>query len=106
MPLPSGTYGYYKCSFCFCCMSGCPGHRWNGVRFLGPAVIFQPRRCLTTATRRQTSGSATWKIRSGVYRCHTVLNFTRTCPKKLNLREAIAESESLFGIGLSTSESS
>ena len=46
MTLRSGTYGYYGCIFCFCWTSACSGHWWNGVRFLGPAVILQARRWL------------------------------------------------------------
>jgi succinate dehydrogenase / fumarate reductase, iron-sulfur subunit len=30
------------------------------------------------------------------HRCHTILNRTRTCPKNLNLAEAIAEIKKLM----------
>ena len=38
--------GHYKCILCFCCMSGCPSHWWNGDRFLGPAALLQAWRRL------------------------------------------------------------
>ena len=36
------------------------------------------------ATRRPATPSTTWRI-FGLYRCHTIMNCPRTCPKGLNL---------------------
>jgi len=47
--------GYYKCILCFCCTSGCPSHRWNGGRFLGPAVLLQAWRWLAD-NRNEAAG--------------------------------------------------
>jgi len=84
--------GYYECILCFSCTSGCPSHWWNGDRFLGPAVLLQAWRWL--ADSRDEAKEArldTLEDPFRLYRCHTILNCTRTCPKGLNPGKAIAE---------------
>ena len=84
--------GYYECILCFCCTSGCPSHWWNGDRFLGPAVLLQAWRWLTDS-RDEATGERLDNLEDPfrLYRCHTILNCTRTCPKGLNPGKAIAE---------------
>ena len=84
--------GYYECILCFCCTSGCPSHWWNGDRFLGPAVLLQAWRWLTDS-RDEAKGERLDDLEDPfrLYRCHTILNCTRTCPKGLNPGKAIAE---------------
>lgn len=84
--------GYYECILCFCCTSGCPSHWWNGNRFLGPAVLLQAWRWLTDS-RDEATGRRLDALEDPfrLYRCHTILNCTRTCPKGLNPGKAIAE---------------
>ncbi len=84
--------GYYECILCFCCTSGCPSHWWNGDRFLGPAVLLQAWRWLTDS-RDEAAGERLDQLEDPfrLYRCHTILNCTRTCPKGLNPGKAIAE---------------
>ena len=84
--------GYYECILCFCCTSGCPSHWWNGDRFLGPAVLLQAWRWLTDS-RDEATEERLDKLEDPfrLYRCHTILNCTRTCPKGLNPGKAIAE---------------
>ena len=84
--------GYYECILCFCCTSGCPSHWWNGNRFLGPAVLLQAWRWLTDS-RDEAKGERLDALEDPfrLYRCHTILNCTRTCPKALNPGKAIAE---------------
>jgi len=84
--------GYYECTLCFCCTSGCPSHWWNGDRFLGPAVLLQAWRWLADS-RDETTGERLDDLEDPfrLYRCHTILNCTRTCPKGLNPGKAIAE---------------
>lgn len=84
--------GYYECILCFCCTSGCPSHWWNGDRFLGPGVLLQAWRWLAdsrddAADERLDALEDPFRL----YRCHTILNCTRTCPKGLNPGKAIAE---------------
>ena len=84
--------GYYECILCFCCTSGCPSHWWNGERFLGPAVLLHAWRWLIE--NRDEGTSERLENLEGpfrLYRCHTILNCTRTCPKGLNPGRAIAE---------------
>lgn len=84
--------GYYECILCFCCTSGCPSHWWNGDRFLGPAALLQAWRWLTDS-RDEATGERLDNLEDPfrLYRCHTILNCTRTCPKGLNPGKAIAE---------------
>lgn len=84
--------GLYECILCFCCTSGCPSHWWNGDRFLGPAVLLQANRWLADS-RDEATGERLDDLQDPfrLYRCHTILNCTRTCPKGLNPGKAIAE---------------
>lgn len=84
--------GYYECILCFCCTSGCPSHWWNGDRFLGPAALLHAWRWLNDS-RDEAKGERLNQLEDPfrLYRCHTILNCTRTCPKGLNPGKAIAE---------------
>ncbi len=84
--------GYYECILCFCCTSGCPSHWWNGDRFLGPAALLQAWRWLADSRdEAKQERLDTLEDPFRLYRCHTILNCTRTCPKGLNPGKAIAE---------------
>merc|ERR1712020_254261 len=76
--------GLYECILCACCSTSCPSYWWNGDRYLGPAVLMQADRLD--------------KLRDpfSVYRCHTIMNCTKTCPKGLNPGRAIAEIKKLL----------
>ncbi|HJS91533.1 MAG TPA: succinate dehydrogenase iron-sulfur subunit [Steroidobacteraceae bacterium] len=89
--------GYYECILCFCCTSACPSHWWNGERFLGPAVLLQAWRWLADS-RDEARGERLDRLEDPfrLYRCHTILNCTRTCPKGLNPGKAIAEIKKLM----------
>jgi succinate dehydrogenase / fumarate reductase iron-sulfur subunit len=84
--------GSWECILCFCCTSGCPSHWWNADRFLGPAVLLQAWRWLVDS-RDEATGPRLDDLEDPfrLYRCHTILNCTRTCPKGLNPGKAIAE---------------
>jgi len=88
----SALDGYYECILCFCCTTGCPSHWWNGDRFLGPAVLLQAWRWLADS-RDEAAGERLDNLEDPfrLYRCHTILNCTRTCPKGLNPGKAIGE---------------
>jgi succinate dehydrogenase / fumarate reductase iron-sulfur subunit len=83
--------GYYECILCFCCTSGCPSYWWNGDRFLGPAALLHAYRWLVDS-RDEATGRRLDNLEDPfrLYRCHTILNCTRTCPKGLNPGKAIA----------------
>ena len=83
--------GPAACILCFCCTAGCPSHWWNGNRFLGPSVLLQAWRWLADS-RDDATGERLDNLEDPfrLYRCHTILNCTRTCPKGLNPGKAIA----------------
>jgi succinate dehydrogenase / fumarate reductase iron-sulfur subunit len=83
--------GNWECILCFCCTSGCPSHWWNADRFLGPAVLLQAWRWLMDS-RDEATGERLDQLEDPfrLYRCHTILNCTRTCPRGLNPGQAIA----------------
>lgn len=84
--------GYYECILCFCCTSACPSHWWNPGRFLGPAALLQAWRWLIDSRDEATEERLdNLEDPFRLYRCHTILNCTRTCPKGLNPGKAIAE---------------
>jgi succinate dehydrogenase / fumarate reductase, iron-sulfur subunit len=84
--------GLWECILCFCCSTSCPSYWWNGERYLGPAVLLQAYRWLADS-RDETTGERLDDLEDPfrLYRCHTIMNCTRTCPKNLNPAKAIAE---------------
>lgn len=83
--------GLWECILCFCCTTSCPSYWWNGDRYLGPAVLLQARRWL--ADSRDTKRKERLSFLNDsfrLYRCHTILNCAKACPKKLNPAEAIS----------------
>ncbi|MGY6275409.1 succinate dehydrogenase iron-sulfur subunit [Methylomonas sp. MgM2] len=84
--------GLYECVLCACCSTSCPSYWWNGDRYLGPAILLQAYRWL--ADSRDTADDARLSELNEsfkLYRCHTIMNCTETCPKGLNPAKAIAE---------------
>ncbi|MCQ8783032.1 succinate dehydrogenase iron-sulfur subunit [Mangrovibrevibacter kandeliae] len=84
--------GLYECILCFCCQTSCPSYWWNGERYLGPAVLLQAYRWLIDS-RDEGTGARLDNLEDPfrLYRCHTIMNCTQTCPKGLNPAKAIAE---------------
>ncbi|MSO91880.1 MAG: succinate dehydrogenase iron-sulfur subunit [Rhodospirillales bacterium] len=90
--------GLWECILCFCCQTSCPSYWWNGDRYLGPAVLLQAQRWLADS-RDEASGERLDEIDDPyrLYRCHTIMNCTSTCPKGLNPGQAIgAIKEAIF----------
>lgn len=84
--------GLYECILCACCSTSCPSYWWNGEKYLGPAILLQAYRWLADS-RDEASGERLDDLNDPfkLYRCHTIMNCTRTCPKGLNPAKAIAE---------------
>ena len=84
--------GPAACILCFCCSTSCPSYWWNGDKFLGPAVLMQAQRFIDD-TRDEATGERLDALEDPfkLYRCHTIMNCTTTCPKGLNPAAAIAE---------------
>lgn len=85
-------HGPAACILCFCCSTSCPSYWWNGDKFLGPAVLMQAHRFIID-TRDEAAGERLDQLEDPfkLYRCHTIMNCTNTCPKGLNPARAIAE---------------
>ncbi len=89
--------GLYECILCACCSTSCPSYWWNQDRYLGPAVLLQAYRWIVDS-RDEATGERLDALEDPfrLYRCHTIMNCTRTCPKGLNPAKAIAETKKLL----------
>jgi len=89
---PSG-----ECILCLSCSTACPS-------IGGTATAISVRRSCcrpiagsrTAGTRRSASGWIQLEDPFRLYRCHTIMNCTKTCPKGLNPAKAIAEIKKLM----------
>ncbi|MCC7321895.1 MAG: succinate dehydrogenase iron-sulfur subunit [Rubellimicrobium sp.] len=83
--------GLYECVMCACCSTACPSYWWNPDRFLGPAALLHAYRWIQDS-RDEATGERLDDLEDPfrLYRCHTIMNCTRTCPKGLNPAKAIA----------------
>jgi len=84
--------GMYECILCACCSTACPSYWWNADKYLGPAVLMQAYRWIqdsrdTKTKERLEDLDDAFKL----YRCHTIMNCTKVCPKHLNPGKAIAQ---------------
>lgn len=89
--------GLWECVLCACCTTACPSYWWNSERYLGPAVLLQAYRFIADS-RDDHAGERLDDLEDPfrLYRCHTILNCTQTCPKGLNPAKAIAETKKLM----------
>ena len=84
--------GKWECVLCFCCSTSCPSYWWNSDEFLGPAVLLQVSRWANDS--RDTERKERLKLINDslkLYRCHSIMNCTTSCPKGLNPAKAIAD---------------
>lgn len=80
-----------KCILCAACTSSCPVF-WSDEDYVGPAAIVQAHRFIFDS---RDDGTAE-RLRilddtEGVWRCRTVFNCTRACPRDIEVTKAIAE---------------
>jgi succinate dehydrogenase / fumarate reductase iron-sulfur subunit len=89
--------GLWECILCFCCTTSCPSYWWSGDRYLGPAVLLQAYRWIADS-RDEHTGDRLDALEDPykLYRCHTIMNCTQTCPKGLNPAKAIGEIKQLL----------
>jgi len=88
--------GLYECILCACCSTSCPSYWWNGDKFLGPAILLHAYRWIIDSrdnAKKERLSDLADKFK--LYRCHTIMNCTKTCPKGLNPAKAIAEIKKL-----------
>jgi len=97
--------GLIECVLCACCSASCPSYWWNGDKYLGPATLMQAYRWIIDSRDEKTNQRlAQLTDPFKLYRCHTILNCTNTCPKNLNPGKAIAELKKLMS-GMSKKQS-
>lgn len=89
--------GLYECILCACCTTSCPSYWWNGDRYLGPAILLQAYRWIIDS-RDENTGERLDQLEDSfrLYRCHTIMNCAKTCPKGLNPASAIAKIKGLL----------
>jgi succinate dehydrogenase / fumarate reductase iron-sulfur subunit len=89
--------GLWECIMCFCCTTSCPSYWWNGDRYLGPAVLMAAYRWIADS-RDEHAGQRLDALEDPfkLYRCHTIMNCTQTCPKGLNPAKAIGKVKQLM----------
>ncbi|EGG22681.1 succinate dehydrogenase [Cavenderia fasciculata] len=93
--------GLYECILCACCSTSCPSYWWSeggDGGYLGPAVLLQAYRWIADSRdsiqKSRLESLSTDDLK--VYKCHTILNCTRVCPKGLNPALAISKIKSLL----------
>ena len=89
--------GLYECILCACCSTGCPSYWWNSDRYLGPAALLHAYRWIIDS-RDEKTGERLDALEDPfkLYRCHTIMNCAKTCPKGLNPAKAIAETKKML----------
>ena len=83
--------GLYECVMCACCSTSCPSYWWNSDVYMGPAALLNAYRWVVDSRdeareKRLDELEDPFKL----YRCHTIMNCTKTCPKGLNPAKAIS----------------
>ena len=80
-----------KCILCAACTTSCPVF-WSDEDYVGPAAIVQAHRFIFdsrddgTGERLQILDDS-----EGVWKCRTVFNCTKACPRDIEVTKAIAE---------------
>ena len=89
--------GLYECILCACCSTACPSYWWNSDRFLGPAALLHAHRWISDS-RDEATGERLDALQDPfkLYRCHTIMNCAKTCPKGLNPAKAIGAIKQLM----------
>ena len=89
--------GLYECIMCACCSTSCPSDWWNSDRYLGPATLLAAYRWIADS-RDEATGERLDELEDPfkLYRCHTIMNCAKACPKSLNPAKAIAEIKKLL----------
>ncbi len=95
--------GLWECVLCFCCSTSCPSYWWNGDQYLGPAALLQAARWIHDS-RDEAERKRLDHVEGpfSLYRCHTILNCAKACPKGLNPAKAIAGIKKQLAAGTKT----
>jgi succinate dehydrogenase (ubiquinone) iron-sulfur subunit len=88
--------GLYECILCACCSTSCPSYWWNQDKYLGPAVLLQAYRWISDSRDTATSERLAFVNDAfKLYRCKTIMNCSKVCPKGLNPAKAISKVKAL-----------
>tara|TARA_B100000287_G_scaffold435539_1_gene504345 strand:+ start:1172 stop:1957 length:786 start_codon:yes stop_codon:yes gene_type:complete len=89
--------GSDECILCACCSTSCPSYWWNGDKYLGPAALLQAFRWINDS-RDEKKSERLDKLEDSfkLYRCHTIMNCTESCPKGLNPASKISKIKSMI----------
>ena len=83
--------GLYECVMCACCSTSCPSYWWNSDAYMGPAALLNAyRRVIDSRDEARERRLDELEDPFKLYRCHTIMNCTKTCPKGLNPAKAIS----------------
>lgn len=88
--------GLYECILCACCSTSCPSYWWSeggNKDYLGPAILLQAYRWISDSRDAQRKERLS-QLAEGpfkLYKCHTIMNCTKVCPKHLNPARAIGK---------------
>jgi succinate dehydrogenase / fumarate reductase iron-sulfur subunit len=79
---------------CASCSTACPSYWWNGDKYLGPAALLHAYRWIIDS-RDEATGERLDDLEDPfkLYRCHTIMNCAKTCPKGLNPAKAICRDQ-------------
>lgn len=93
--------GMYECILCACCSTSCPSYWWNPESYLGPAALLHANRWISDSRDEYTQERLeAINDEFKLYRCHTILNCARACPKGLNPGKQIQNIKKLeLGVG-------
>nr|YP_009389225.1 succinate:cytochrome c oxidoreductase subunit 2 [Thorea hispida]ARX95969.1 succinate:cytochrome c oxidoreductase subunit 2 [Thorea hispida] len=84
--------GLYECILCACCSASCPSYWWNHNKYLGPAILLQTYRWISDSRDDETLGRIKFlKHKMRLFRCHTIMNCSKVCPKNLNPGKIISQ---------------
>ncbi|KAJ8750168.1 hypothetical protein K2173_014083 [Erythroxylum novogranatense] len=88
--------GMYECILCACCSTSCPSYWWNPESYLGPAALLHANRWISDSRDEYTNERLeAINDEFKLYRCHTILNCARACPKGLNPGKQIMDIKAL-----------
>ncbi|GJD12614.1 Succinate dehydrogenase [ubiquinone] iron-sulfur subunit [Galdieria sulphuraria] len=88
--------GLYECILCASCSTSCPSYWWNPEKYLGPAALLQAYRWIIDSRDEGTMERLKFLDDDyKLYRCHSIGNCTRTCPKHLDPQAAISKIKAL-----------
>ena len=84
--------GKWEWIMCFSCSTSCPSYWWNEDKYLGPAVLLQANRWIQDS-RDEEKKERLKELDDNfkLYRCHSIMHCTRSCPNGLNPAKAISE---------------